>query len=268
MRAESCTVITGGSSGLGLALAEALALRGQRLVLVARDRNRLERAVATLQSRVPAANVHALALDVTNVQQVHAAFAELPQKHGQVALLINSAGALREGPFEELSDQDARALMEVNYFGALNAIRAALPQLRRTRGRILNIASMAALTGVYGYTAYCGSKHALLGASEALRAELAPQGVRVQVLCPGEFDSPMIEELDRYRTPENRAHTLAIPKTPVPVIVRDTLAGLESERFLLIPGAPARLTAMALRHAPALVRWVGDLRIRTAAKKR
>ncbi len=147
---------------------------------------------------------------------------------------------------------------EVNVFGALNTVRASLPHLEKESGCILNIASIAALTGVFGYFAYCASKHALLGASDALRAELAPRGIRVQVVCPGEFDSPMVEEMEKTRTPENRAHVLALPKTPMEVIVREVLRGLDSGGFLIVPGRHSRLFAFGLRHFPAIGRYIGD----------
>ncbi len=255
-------VITGGSSGLGLALAEALALRGARVALLARDRSRLDRAAAAVRSRVPNAIINAYAFDVGEDQGLVTGFEQIAGDLGGIDLLINSAGILREGYFDTFSNQDLHQVMEINLFGALNVVRAALPHLERERGRILNIASVAALTGVFGYVAYCASKHALLGASDALRAELGPRGIRVQVACPGEFDSPMVEEMEKTRTPENRAHVLALPKTPMEVIVRDILRGLDSGGFLIIPGRQARLFAFGLRHFPTISRFIGDRKVR------
>jgi 3-dehydrosphinganine reductase len=182
---------------------------------------------------------------------------------GGVDLLVNCAGILREGYFELQAPDVLREVMEVNYFGAVAAIRAVLPHLKVSpNGHILNIASVAALTGAFGYTAYCGSKHAVLGVSEALRAELAPQGIRVQVVCPSEFDSPMVDGIDTKRTPENRAHALTIPKVGVDVIVRGVMRGLDSRRFLMVPGVRTRLMVFALRHFPGISRWIGDRRVR------
>jgi 3-dehydrosphinganine reductase len=263
MKDEQRVVITGGSSGLGLALAEALSARGARLALVARDPGRLAEARAQLLSARADAAVHTYSVDVAGTD-VAGDFARIAADLGGIDVLVNSAGILREGYFDDLSEGDFRAIMDVNCFGALRAIRAALPHLERARGRILNVASVAALTGVFGYTAYCASKHALLGASDALRVELAPRGVRVQVACPGEFDSPMVETLDGTRTPENRAHTLTLPRTPVDEIVRDILRALESDDFLIVPGRRARLFAFGIRHFPTTSRRVGDRKVKAA----
>jgi 3-dehydrosphinganine reductase len=255
-------VVTGGSSGLGLALAEAFVRRGASVALVARDAGRLDEAARAASAVRPGAVVRGYSLDVTRSDGLGAGFDRIAEDLGGIDLLVSSAGILIEGYFQCLRDQDFRAVMDVNFFGAVNAARAALPHLERSRGRILNVASMAALTGVFGYAAYCASKHALLGVSDVMRVELAPRGVRVQVACPGEFQSPMVEALDRTRTPENREHTLTIPKTTVDVVVKDVLRGLDSGRFVIIPGFLTRLVAFGIRHFPALSRWVGDLRVR------
>ncbi|HVU04950.1 MAG TPA: SDR family NAD(P)-dependent oxidoreductase [Polyangiaceae bacterium] len=263
MQDDRKIVITGGSSGLGLALAEALFSRGARLALVARDEAKLLAAREKLLAARPDGVVFVHSLDVGS-GDLAPAFDQIASELGGIDVLVNSAGVLREGYFDDSTDDDFRALMDVNCFGTLRAIRAALPHLERSRGRILNVASVAALTGVFGYTAYCASKHALLGVSDALRVELAPRGILVQVACPGEFDSPMVEALDRTRTPENRAHTLALPRTDMAEIVRDLIRAMEGDRFLTVPGRRARLFAFGLRHFPGIGRRVGDRKVREA----
>lgn len=257
-------LITGGSSGLGLALALPLLRRGDHVTLVARDPVKLAAAVAGLQQKVSGARVAALSLDVSG-PDVDAGIARAVQAMGGLDLLINSAGILREGYVETLAEEDYRQTLDINFFGALRTIRAALPFLKASgRGHIVNVASVAALTGVFGYTAYCSSKYALLGFSEALRAELAPQGITVQVACPPEFDSPMVEALDQTRTPENQAHTLTIPKLGVATVVDAILAGLDNGPFLIIPGAQTRLMAFGIRCFPGISRRIADRRIRAA----
>lgn len=256
-------VITGGSSGLGLALAQALVARGDAVALVARDPDKLDGAARQLRAARPGARVFILAVDVQDADALAAGMAKLAQSLGGIDVLVNCAGILREGYFESLPASAHRDVMAVNYFGALNAIRAALPHLQRSaRPRIVNIASVAGLTGVFGYSAYCASKYALVGLSEALRYEFAPRGITLQLVCPGEFDSPMVDALDLTRTPENREHTLTIPKVGVDVIVRDVLRGMDGNDFLVVPGALARLSVAGLRHFPGISRAVGDARIR------
>jgi 3-dehydrosphinganine reductase len=255
-------VITGGSSGLGLAFGHELARRGARVALVARDVARLEEARAGIHAKVPGAKVEVLSVDVSDAAAVGTAMDRLAAQMGRLDMLVNSAGILREGRFDVLRDEDFRRVMDVNYFGTLRATRAALPHLLASGGRVVNIASVAGLTGVFGYAAYCSSKFALVGLTEVLRVELARAGVRVHLVCPPEFDSPMVEALDRERTPENRAQTLTIPKTTIDVIVRETLAGIARDRFLILPGTWTKLAVFGIRHFPAMTRAVVDMRLR------
>ncbi|MGQ7246030.1 SDR family NAD(P)-dependent oxidoreductase [Halomonas sp. V046] len=258
MFTDKHVVITGGSSGLGLSLAERLVDDGAIVTLVARDTTRLEAAKARLLDGTPDARVHLAALDITDEAETARVLAALGEARGGIDALINSAGILREGYFEALETRDFREVMEINFFGLLNATRAALPFLKSSRGRLINIASVAGLTGVFGYTPYCSAKHALVGLSESLRYELSPQGVRVQLVCPGEFDSPMVDALEANRTPENRAQTLTIPKATVEAIARDTLAGLAKDDFLIVPGRRTRLAVFGMRHLPGLTRTMMD----------
>lgn len=257
-------ILTGGSSGLGLALALPLLRRGDHVTLVARDPMKLAVAVTQLRAEIPQARVEGVSLDVSGLE-VEAGIASAVKTMGGLDLLINSAGILREGYVEKLADQDYRQTFEINYFGTLHMIRGALPFLKTSgRGQIVNIASVAALTGVFGYTAYCSSKYALLGLSEALRAELKPQGIKVQVVCPPEFDSPMVDMLDQTRTPENQAHTLTIPKLGVSAVVDAIMSGLDKSTFLIVPGAQTRLMTLGIRFFPGISRWVADHRIQAA----
>jgi 3-dehydrosphinganine reductase len=233
------------------------------VAIIARDAVKLDSAVASLRAIRHDAKVLSAAIDVQNADALALTFTRLAQEIGGIDILVNSAGVLREGYFDTLPASAHREVMAINYFGALNAIHAALPHLKRAKNpRIINIASIAGLTGVFGYSAYCASKHALVGLSEVLRYELAPQGIAVQLVCPPEFDSPMVDALDRSRTPENRVHTLTISKVKVDVIVADVLKAMDGQQFLVVPGLLARLTSIGLRHFPRISRLVGDAQIR------
>ncbi|MEV5833289.1 SDR family NAD(P)-dependent oxidoreductase [Nocardia sp. NPDC052112] len=252
-------VITGGSSGLGLELARRLAQRKLRVTLLARDPVKLADAVATITAAAPGADIRALAVDVSDSAALEEKFRSLLAATGGIDILINSAGILREGYFERLDDADFREVMEANFFGTVNTIRTALPYLERAeRGRIVNIASVSGLTGVFGYTPYCAAKHAVVGFTESLRYELEPQGIALHLVCPGEFDSPMVDALEQHRTPENRRHTLLIPKLPIGRIADEIIDGVESGSRLIVPGRIARLAVaaqrLALRMSAAIAR--------------
>lgn len=254
-------VVTGGSSGLGLALATRLASRGTDVTLVARDPGRLEAAAAVVQAANGGVRVRAVAADVSDPAAIEPAMEQIAAEGRGLDLLINSAGILREGYFEHLEHADFRDVMDINFFGTVNAVRAALPHLKQSRGAIVNIASLAGMAGVFGYTPYCAAKHALVGFTNSLRFELEPQGVRVQLVCPSEFDSPMVDALDATRTPENRQHVLTLPKLSVDVIADETMRGIDRGRDLTIPGRLPRIAATLQQHAPDALGAVAKHRI-------
>ena len=257
-------IITGGSSGLGLELARYYARHGNCIGLIARNPDKLQSAVEELQALSPGIKIFCRSADVIDSEAAEKAVSELTQSLGGIDVLINSAGIMREGRFEDLDIEVYREVMDINLFGTINIIKAALPCLKASRGQIVNIASMASLSGVFGYTSYTASKHALAGFTESLRYEMKPQGVTVQLICPPEFESPLVDELNRYRTPENQAHSLMVPREPVEVIVRATIKAIQSGRYQTVTGFRARSAALGIRYFPRITRFMADRVIRKA----
>lgn len=253
---------------MGLALGRALAAEGNRVILVARDLAKLEAAVSSIAHACVTNTVFCKVADVAKGADIQIMADQIAGEHGGIDLWINSAGIMREGYFENLTDNDFREVFDINLFGTINCVRAALPYLQKSKGQIVNIASMAAHTGVFGYTAYCASKHALKGFTESLYHELLPQGITVQLICPPEFESPMATALEEGRTPENAAHTLMIPREPVEVIVRATLKAIATGRYHTITGFNARVMGFAIQHFPAVARAIAQLTIRRVQTKR
>jgi NAD(P)-dependent dehydrogenase (short-subunit alcohol dehydrogenase family) len=176
-------LITGASSGLGRALAEAALDAGHRVVATARDAEN----VADLEQRHPG-RATAAALDVTRPEQAAGALAAAVEAFGGVDVVVNNAGYGVLGALEELSDDELRSQFETNLFGALQVTRAALPQLRRQRsGHIVQLSSLSATVANPGESAYVGSKAALEGVSESLAKEVAHLGIRVTIVQPGPF---------------------------------------------------------------------------------
>lgn len=255
-------VITGGSSGLGLALARHYARQGAAIALVAREERKLAQAAAEL-SLLGAGLVLHRSIDVTNADAAQRDIPALIEELGGIDLLINSAGILKEGYFHDLPASAFEQVMAVNVFGLINTVRAALPAIETSRGQITNVASLGGFAGAFGYTPYCTSKFAVVGFTECLRAELKPRGVKVQLLCPPEFDSPMVDTLDAYRTPENRACVLSIPKMSIEAVTEASARCIASNQFTCFPGSNTRAAAWAFRHLPSLARRMID---RTIAK--
>lgn len=185
-------VVSGGSSGIGLACAQTLLRRGHRVVLIARDPRRLSEAQATLDPG-SAGLVEVLAVDVTDADAVHGAIAQIEARHGRIDWLITSAGIVEPGLFLDLELSDHRFQMETNYFGTLHLVRAAVPIMRRTGGRITLISSGAAFIGIAGYSGYAPGKFAIRALAEILRLELASERIAVSVAFPPDTDTPQLQ---------------------------------------------------------------------------
>ncbi len=178
-------VITGGSRGLGLVLARKLAARGARLVLLARDDRELDRARRLLEEE-HRADVLAIRCDIRRRADVHAAATQILEQCGVVDVLINNAGVIQVGPLEHMQQEDFENAMATHFWGPLHLMLELVPTMRRRGfGRIVNIGSIGGRVAVPHLAPYCASKFALSGLSDAVRAELAPHGIRVTTVSPG-----------------------------------------------------------------------------------
>jgi 3-oxoacyl-[acyl-carrier protein] reductase len=185
MNADAVSVIGGGSSGIGLAVAERLARGGGRIAILGRDPERLELAKKAAERAGAGAVLH-LRADVTKDDEVAAAFDEIDAAWGQVHVLVNAVGPSGAGRFEDLSDEGWRRVFDQGVLTAVRCIRHALPLLRRAEwGRIVNITAVSVQhqsTGLIGYTA---SKAALASITKNLARSLAPDGILVNAVAPG-----------------------------------------------------------------------------------
>jgi 3-dehydrosphinganine reductase len=261
-------IITGGSSGLGKVLARRLAKKGANLALVARDLRKLEATLDELTGVItPGQNIMVYSCDIVDYPAVEKTMAAIVDELGLPQMLINSAGVLNEGHFEKLPLQTFHYNMDINFFGTLNCVKAVLPYLQRQGGgRIVNMGSMGGRIGGFGYSAYSSSKFAVHGLSEVLRCELKPQKIRVQLVSPPEFGSPMVDELNTYRTPENLKHAHTIPMMNVEKVADDVMKGLEKTRFLIVPGPITRFLDFSNRLFPTLSSLISDTQIKLAYK--
>jgi NAD(P)-dependent dehydrogenase (short-subunit alcohol dehydrogenase family) len=181
-------LITGTSSGFGRHLAEAALARGDRVVATARRPQALDELVAAAPDRVLA-----LALDVTQPEQVEATVAAALERFGRVDVLVNNAGYGTVGAVEEIEMDDLRAVMETMFFGAVALTQAVLPHMReRGSGAVVQMSSQGGQVTLPGFGAYCSAKYALESMSEALAAEVAPLGIRVLIVEPGSFRTGLL----------------------------------------------------------------------------
>jgi 3-dehydrosphinganine reductase len=201
-------LVTGGSSGIGLATAQAFAHTGAHVWLVARNAERLTAALSSVREACAHRDQQCgmIAADLADPAQAAGSVEQVTQLAGLPDIIVNSHGVTRPGLITDVDVAAFRELMDINFFGALHVIKAALPgMIARRSGHIVNIASGAALVPVFGLAAYAASKHALCGLSDVLRLELKQHNIRVSVVYPPDTDTPMLAWETNYRPPEAQA---------------------------------------------------------------
>ncbi|GGO34386.1 ketoacyl reductase [Deinococcus humi] len=244
-------LITGGSRGLGLVLAAEFLKRGARVMLMARDAAELERAADQLAA---GGRVHTVTGDVTREEDLHRALAEVQRVFGGLDVLVNNAGLIQGGPLDNMTEANFREIMEVNTFAPLRLTRLALPELRRSGGRVLLVSSVGGQVAIPHLAPYSVSKFALTGLGQALRAELAQDGVGVTTVCPTVMrtGSPRQATVKgQYR----KEYGLFATVDNFPLISLDTEVAAKRMVDALVRGdaeAPIGGAALLLRHAQAL----------------
>ena len=246
-------VITGASEGIGRALALELAGEAPKLVLAARNRERLEELAGLCQAR--GATCLVVPTDVTDEQACRALVDQAVTRFGGIDVLVNNAGGSMWSRFDALQDlRVMEQLMQLNYFGSVYCSYYALPHLKRSKGQLVAVASVTGLTGVPTRTGYAAAKHAMLGFFDSLRIELAQDGVAVTVIAP---DFVRSELHKRIIGPDGKP----LGKSPLDgqeVMSSEQCAALihramASRRRLLITSFRGKLGRVLRVFAPALI---------------
>ena len=186
-------LVTGGGRGIGRACALALAGRGAALAVCARTRGEIDAVAAEIVAAGGRAT--SVALDVTDAESVAEATAEVAETLGPIDVLVNNAGIAPSAPFEKIDDAMWAATLGVNLTGTFLCTRAVLGgMLARGFGRVVNIASIAGKVGFPYVSAYCASKHGVIGLTRALALEVAARGITVNAVCPGYVDTQLTDE--------------------------------------------------------------------------
>ena len=186
--------VTGGATGIGLATARSLAVRGATVAIFNRNQERAREAVAGLAAA--GATAHAFAADITDSASVEKAFSEALATLARVDILVNNSGITRDGVFLRMSDEQWAAVIDTNLGGAFRCCRAvARPMMKARYGRIINVSSVVGLMGNAGQANYAASKAGLLGLTKALARELASRNITVNAVAPGYIATEMTSEL-------------------------------------------------------------------------
>lgn len=251
-------VITGGSSGIGLALAKRAVAHGAEVHLVARRRNLLDEAKSAIESEHPGASVTVLDLDVSKYDDVESKVGA-HFKGRAVDMLINNAGVVKPGRFLDLPIEEFRQQMDVNYFGTIHMCRALLPRIiERKAGHVTNVSSLAGVIGIFGYTAYTPTKFALSGFSQVLRAEMWPQNVRVSVVLPPDTDTPQLAFENQFKPAETKAIAGQVKTLTAEQVAQSILRGMAVGDFEIYCDYASRMSAFAQGVIPGVVRYFCD----------
>lgn len=245
--AGSHVVVTGGSSGIGLAAARACAEQGARVSIIGRDRDRLAASQRQLGQEVAVASA-----DVTDPDALEAAFADLAEIQGPCDILVASAGQAQPGYFLEIEPEVFRRQMELNYFGVLHAVRAVLPTMvERARGHLVLVSSFSGLIGVFGYGAYTPTKFAVRGLGEALDSEFRARGVVTSIVYPPDTETPGFHRENRTKPAETARLSAGIPPISADRVARAITHGIEHDRLHVTAEWQSRIIArLADLHGP------------------
>ncbi len=261
---NSVVFITGGSAGIGAALGIAFAREGARVVLAARHQDPLDQVVQKIQES--GGEAMAVACDVTDRPSLDAAVRKIADTFGGIDIVVANAGFGVSGRLQDLTTGDYRRQFDLNFFGMLDTIYAALPELKKSRGRLVLISSIMGKFGRPGSSPYASSKHAVCGLADSLYYELIDQGVAVTCINPGLVES-------HFRMVDNQNKFQADLPDPAPrffVVPADTAARAilnavyRRKKEVTITGHGKALVFLT-RHFPGLARIA--LRIATRSSQ-
>jgi 3-dehydrosphinganine reductase len=263
-------VVTGGSSGIGKAIANKLAERGMHVWLLAQRKDILVSAQKEVEShrKDQTQVIGIVSMDVSNLEQVHKTMSLIIEKCGLPDLLVNSAGVTHPGYVEKLDINTFHWMMEVNYFGTVYVIKELLPaMIARGSGYILNICSFSGIISSFGYTAYGASKYAVHGFTEALRMELNRRGIGVSILFPTDTDTPQLKYENQFKPLETKALNSAGGLYKPEEVAKNSLNAIERGRYFILPNFDTKWMYLLNRLSPGIKYFIADIIIANALKK-
>ncbi len=266
-RVNMNVLITGASSGIGLALASKYAEAGHTLVLIAREQKKLEAAAALLREKFPSCTVFVFSADVSNEHELTAAYTQIIEHIKQIDVLICNAGTLLCGRFETNSPEASRRAFDTNYWGVHYTVYCFLPLLRAsTTARLAFVSSVAGYTGLFGYSHYAPSKFAVAGLAECLRMEFKDYGISVSVIYPPDTETPMLEFEKKNTLPECRALSKGARSLKVEYVAEKIVKDIEKKKFEIYFNFESKLIRILKGIVPFLYYRITDKIVKSSRK--
>ena len=257
---DKTVFITGGSTGIGLAVAKALAKEGSDVVIFARTLSTLEQAVAEIKQDASCVSMTEqriifYSVDFTNHTDVKTIFEKAVIEIGIPDILINCVGIAQPDYFENITPEIFDKTVKTNLYSTWNSVYAIVPHMKQKGGYIVNTSSIAGFLGVFGYTDYCMTKFGIIGFSDALRQELAQYKIRVSVLCPPDTDTPGFEAENKNKPKETKAIAGNAKLLQPEFVANAVLKGIQKNQKMIIPGFDGKMTLFLKRYFPFVVEW-------------
>jgi 3-dehydrosphinganine reductase len=262
-------ILCGGSRGIGKETARQIVRLGGSVCIIARQAESLEAAFREIKEsqKEDSQFVETISCDTTNMERLQPLLAEFVSRRGVPDYLINTVGYAYPQYVRELTLEDHRKCMEVNYFGQLIPIQVLLPYFMSARkGHIANVSSMMGFFGIIGYASYAPTKFAVVGMTEVLRHELKPYNISFSILYPPDTDTPGFEAENRTKPRECSPMSGNVKVLSAEKVAEVFVEGLIRKKYTILPGGAGMVWKLN-RHFPGLVRLITDRQYREARRR-
>ena len=263
-------LITGGSSGIGYALAEKFIALGADVAILARRKEQLKEASNALKGKIRRYHQKFLTIsaDVSKKDALYKELEDFRAIHGIPDYLINCAGIIEPGLFDQIESDVFEIIMAVNYLGTVYPTKFFIKDmLLRGSGYIVNISSMAGLIGIYGYSTYTPTKFAIKGFSDVIRSELKPHGIQVSAVFPPDTNTPQLAYENTKKHPVTKALTGSAGISSPEEVASAIINGIRKKEYLIIPGFESKVLNFANNVLGGAVNPLMDWLIQKALKK-
>lgn len=248
--------LLGASEGIGLSIAKLFVSYGAQVLIASRSEKKLEKAIQELEPlrQSPDQIIEAQSIDLTNTENTSQALTDWLKKYGTPDYLIINAGFGKPGFMTDLEVKDYEDMVNLNYLGAVRAIKPLLPaMIKAQKGHIVLTSSIAGFVGLFGYTGYCPTKYAQIGFAEALKAEIKQDNIKVSVLCPPNTDTPGFAIENQFKPDEVLKTEEKIKSLTPDEVAISFMKQLHKGKFFIIPTFDGKLALYLKRFFPSIL---------------